>query len=299
MRTISLPILCLLFLGLANTANAQAFLQELLDPWPDVHSSPHGTPHIHALNVEPAFLDRDLLIDYRLSANVPADADEQELEFELEWALTKRLGLIAAVPVIGIDPEAGNSASGFGDLAFGGRAVLVNRHRFLLSANLELETPTGDAASDLGRGEAALSPTIVWWLDLGNWTVFQGQLGPETGLQSGETELVYRFALTRSWRGPVLFPCCGARRHDHDVDRHDDHNHHSNGHHESGLITLYFEPTGTTNLTAPDEPTMFELTTGIGYAVTHSLELRTAVGFPLFRPQRFDGQFVFSAIRHF
>jgi len=293
MRVVAIAVALMpVLIGVADAR--EDMLAELLAPWPDTHASPHGTPHTHAFNVEPAYLHRGLRVDYLIDTNVGGDIDEQELGFELEWALTKRLGLCIEAPLIGLNPVAEQNVTGFGDMAVAGRVLLVDRHCFLLSANVELETPTGDAERGLGRGEAAFSPTVLCWMDLGHWTVFQGQLGPETGLDSGETELLYRFALTRTWQGPVKFPCRCRSRSEHG---HHDHNDH--GHHGPGLTTLYLETVGDTNLSDRQEGTRLDMTTGIGYYLTEKLELRTGLRFPLCHPKRFDSQFIFSAVRCF
>lgn len=293
MRVVAIAVALMpVLIGVADARDDM--LSELLAPWPHTHASPHGTPHTHAFNVEPAYLHRGLRVDYLIGANVGGDTDEQELGFELEWALTKRLGICIEAPLIGLNPVAEHNVTGFGDTAVAGRVLLVDRHRFLLSANVELETPTGDAERGLGRGEAAFSPTVLCWMDLGHGTVFQGQLGPETGLDSGETELLYRFALTRTWQGPVEFPCRCRSRSEHGHHDHDDH-----GHHGPGLTTLYLETVGDTNLSDQQEGTRLDMTTGIGYYLTEKLELRTGLRFPLCHPKRFDSQFIFSAVRCF
>ena len=68
-----------------------------LEPWPHSHFSRRGTPYVHLFNLEPAFLDRDLFFDYRRVDGV--GEDEVELEVELEWALTRRIGIVLAVGV--------------------------------------------------------------------------------------------------------------------------------------------------------------------------------------------------------
>ncbi len=303
---------CLITLLLCGPAMGQGFLEELFTPSPGHHASPSGTPYVHAMFVEPAYLDRDLLIDYRLGQGVDGNGDEQELEFELEWALTERFGIVLEMPVVSLDPASGTSESGVGDMAVGSRLLLVDRPCFLMSAFLEIELPTGDASRGLGHGEAAMAPLVLWWMDLGNWTTFQGQFGPETGLESGETELIYHFALSRSWQGPVFFPracrcCCGHPKHDpHHADgqhghehfelhgAHDDH-----GHHTPGLVSLMLEMTGVTALSDPDEGSRLEIIPGISYGLTEAWDLRLAARFPLYKPSRLDSQYIASAVRHF
>ncbi len=303
-------------------ASGQTFWQELFEPWPDQHASPLDTPYVHPFFAEPAYLDRDLLIDYHVTSGVDGEADEQVVEFELEWALTKRLGILLEMPVVANDPFAGPSAEGIGDIAVGGRALLIDAPRFLLSAFIEVEIPTGDADRGLGEGEAKFFPAALWWVDLGKWTTFQGQFGPEIGLESGETEFLYFMAVTKSWQGPVMFDhacrcmkcghCSGwSREHygehaGHNGNGHDDHNGNGNGHdhndhshHAPGLVTLYMEAVGVTPLGLMAEPTQFEGVLGVGYALTEDWELRFAARAPLFRPERLDREFIFSLLRHF
>ena len=298
---------------------AQGLFEELFAPWPDRHASPHGTPYAHPFSFDPAFQDRDLLVDYRPGYGFDdGNADEQEFEVEIEYALTKRLGMVLEVPYVGIDEHGQNFESGFGDMAAVGRLVLVDRPCLILSAHLEVEIPTGDEQRDLGRGETALAPTLTWWTDLGNWWTFQGQFGPEVGTESNETELLYRFLIAKSWQGPILFDdaCSCMRPHcscthstgahhedehdheDHHYHAHDEHDHGDHSHHAPGLITFYLETTGATPLNIPGETTHFDLLPGVGYGITHSLEFRFGVRFPLTEPREFDTQYVFSFVRH-
>ena len=55
-----------------------------LAKWEHRHMSPRGTPYIHAFSVEPAYLGRELIVDYLITE---FDGEtEQAVEVELEWA---------------------------------------------------------------------------------------------------------------------------------------------------------------------------------------------------------------------
>jgi len=220
-----------------------SFFEELFAPESHGHFTRRGTPLVHLFLIEPAVLHRDLFLDYRIGNNVDGSTDEQELETELEWSLTKRLGVIIEAPYLGLDPVVAPNTSGFGDLAVAGRAVLVDADTFFLSANLEVEIPTGDERRGLGRGETAISPTVTTWLDLGNWTALHGQFGPEIGLQSGDTELLYGLALTHSFQGPILFGTHECSVHDDTEDHHE--------HFEPGFTSLILEMNGVTAFHVP------------------------------------------------
>jgi len=89
------------------------FFAELFAPADHTHFTRRGTPLVHLFFVEPAVLHRDFFLDYRSGNNVGGSTDEQELEAELEWALTKRLGIVIEAPYLGLNPDAGPSTSGF------------------------------------------------------------------------------------------------------------------------------------------------------------------------------------------
>ncbi len=135
-----------------------------LEPYQHIHFSREGTPMVHSFGVEPAFLGRDLFLDYRYRSG--DGLVENELELELEWAFTRRLGVIVEVPYLFEKEDGGASVDGFGDLAIVPRAILLERDRFILSSQIEVETPTG--TNGLG-GETAIAPGLLAWLDLGDW----------------------------------------------------------------------------------------------------------------------------------
>lgn len=74
-----------------------------LDPWPHNHFSRKGTPFIHLFSLEPAFLDRDFFLDYRWASG--SEGKEIEVEAELEWALTRRLGIVVEAPFARLSPD--------------------------------------------------------------------------------------------------------------------------------------------------------------------------------------------------
>ena len=69
----------------------------LLEPFEHIHLSRLGTPLVHSFGVEPAFTGRDLFTDYRFRSG--DGITEHEIGFELEWAFTRRLGIIVEAPV--------------------------------------------------------------------------------------------------------------------------------------------------------------------------------------------------------
>lgn len=261
------------------------------DPWVHSDFSPRGTPFVHMFGLEPAFLDRDLFVDYAFTA---ADGeDESELALELEYALTRRLGVVIEAPLLSLNPDEGETESGLGDAAIAPRALLVETDRFLLSGNLEITFPTGSESRGLGGGEVAIAPSVSTWLDLGNWVTFSTQVGTEHGTESGDSELFYAAALTYSFRGPALFPG--------HADVHAGHAHgYGASHFPPGLTSVILEYTGRTALSGDDaDRSTGEVLFGLSHVLTENLEIRGAYQLPVGGVRDIDYGYVLSVIYHF
>lgn len=255
-----------------------------LDAWPHTHFSRRGTPFVHLFSLEPAFLDRDLFFDYR-HIRAP-DVQEAELEIELEWAFTRRIGLVMEGPLVQVNPDDGATELGLGDVAVAPRFLLVDTERLLVSGNLEVSLPTGRSSRSLGAGEAALAPSLSAWTDLGNWITLSTQIGTEHGLESGDCKLFYNAALAYSFVGPRLFR--------------PGHSHAAYSHFPPGLTSLIGEFTGRTILNGEDErASTAELLLGVSYNLTEYWEVRSGYQLPLGDPNEIDYGLIFSVIYHF
>ncbi len=82
---------------------------------------------------------------------------------EIAYGLTDRFQLRTEIPVSIFDPDAGHSATGFGDINLAARyAVRDNRKQsFGLDAGLALTLPTGDRRRDLGEGRTGIEPIVT------------------------------------------------------------------------------------------------------------------------------------------
>ena len=218
--------------------------------WTHHHDSGRGTPYVHSFLIEPAYLGRDLLVNY------VHEPDESEIEAELEFALTRRLGVIIALPYIDGEDEAG-----IGDAALGLRALLIESPDFVLSVSGEVELPTGDADRDLGRGEAAIAAFVHTWMDLGEWVTLQTQLGIEHVPEEDESELIWRFGLSKSWCTCPLFGHRG-------VPAHEGHGPHA--------FTLMAEVAGVTGLAADESGTTGRWLVGAAYPLLDRVDARAA-----------------------
>lgn len=212
------------------------------------HLSACGTPMVHGFLTEPAFLGRDLIVGATYSG------DEIEVEAEIEWSLTRRLGLIAEVPYVDADE------SGIGDLALGMRALLVEQRRFLLSASTEVELPTGSEWRGLGSGAVAVGAGFHTWNDLGSWITLQTQAGVEWVPEEEESDFKWSVTLAKSFRaGPLVRTSHG---------QHDEHG--------PAVISLIAELQGLTALSYDAGTTEGRWLLGASYPLTRHLDLRAA-----------------------
>jgi len=262
------------------------FFEELFDPIEHTHFSRAGTPFVHPFNFEPPQIHQDVFFIYRYSDNTIEGSNEHESEFHLDWSLTKRLGVLIGVPLVGVEDSMGTQSVGIGDLEFALRAMLVERESFILATNFFVSTPTGDASRDLGAGETVLSPYLTSWHDLGDWNTLLLNIGPDVGAKSGDTSLTYAFSLAHSWQGPVLLETDHGHVHDHHGEEHQ-------LHFSPGMTSIYLEMTGETELTG-DQRTFVELMPGFSYILTEHAEIRFGVLLPVSKTQRFDAQYFTS-----
>lgn len=256
-----------------------------LDPWRHADLSRRGTPFVHLFGLEPAFLDRSVILSYAFT-----DADderEHEFEAEIEWALTRRIGLLIEAPYAVLNPDVGPTEHGIGDTVIGGRFLLAEFDWLLVSANLGVSLPTGSEDRGLGSGEVGLEPSVSLWLDLGNWITFNAQAGTEHGVESGDDVLFYNAALAWSFRAPALFGRGTGGHADH-------------LHFPPGLTSLIAEFSGEVVLNGADDGRATqELLLGVSHNLTQVWELRGGYQIPLGRPRDFDSGYVVSLLRHF
>jgi hypothetical protein len=275
-------------LGLTSLA------ESWLDPWPHRHFSRRGTPLTHLFSLEPAFLDSDVFLNYHHFRG--EDGQSHEAELAIEWALTRRIGIELELPFVHLNPDPGETETGIGDVAAGARFLLIDTSRFILSANVEVETPTGSERRGLGDGETKISPTLSFWVDLGHWISWSGQFGSEHGLKSGQDEILYATAISFVLSGPALFDDEEHEGHGHEEEQDE----HEGAHFPPGLITLSIEFSGGVSLSGRERGnTSTQFLFGAGYALTDRVELRGAMLFPMFKPRDFDNGYQFGVVFHF
>jgi hypothetical protein len=256
-----------------------AIAADFLEPFEHVHSSQLGTPYVHSFGIEPASTGRDLFLDY--SYRDGNGISEHESELELEWAFTRRLGVIMEVPYIWEDEEDVATASGFGDFTLVPRALLVESERFLLTAQVEVALPTG--SSRFG-GETAIAPGVAMWNDLGNWWTINTNLAIEHVFDADSTELLFGVGLVKS----IGEKCENHAKHD------------GHAHSTAGLLNFHLEVTGVTPLNGDDEGEFnIEGLVGISHSFTAGFDIRAGYMFPITSPKDFDKGFTAGVILHF
>ncbi|MFD2256043.1 hypothetical protein ACFSSA_05085 [Luteolibacter algae] len=248
-----------------------------LEPFEHVHFSKSGTPVVHSFGIEPALTGRDFFLSHRYRKG--DGTHEHEIEAELEWALTRRLGLIFELPYAYVDEESVGTSEGFGDLAIVPRALVYESERFLLTAQVEVIAPTGD--DEIG-GETSIAPGFAAWLDLGNWWTLNSQASVEHVFAEDSSEFVFGFGLVKT------FGKSGVATHSH-------------SHHSSvGLLNLHAEVAGTVGLNGDEKGRInAEGLLGISYGLSSRLDIRAAYEFPLTSPEDFDHGVVTGIIYHF
>ncbi len=156
--------------------------------------------YIHPLTVEAAFNDGDFFLDYAF--NSFDDEEEHEIEIEFEFALTRRLGLVLEA-AYEFEKEDGSTTDGFADIEIAGRFVLIEFDKFITTANLGFQLPTGD--DDFTADELVIEPSLLSWFDLGNGLTLNTSLGLEIGAETGDSSFAFDAALIKDLNGTFAF----------------------------------------------------------------------------------------------
>lgn len=301
---------------------SEGFFRDLfVGQFVETHRSSSGTPWVHPFTIEPPQLHRDLFMFYKYTKDAEGTTtDEHELEIHLDWAITRRFGILVAAPYLGlIGPD--DQATGFGDMEIAPRVVLVESERFFLATNIFITVPTGDETLDLGAGETNIAPYLTTWHDLGSWAPWTNwntaylNVGPEIGVNSGETTMAYSAVFAHSFLGPkLIFPHHHGNGHGsrngNGHNGHQEHNGHGGGRNGAfgehwtgtispigpgyppGMTSVVLEFNGQSEL-FDDRVTYLQLLAGLSYIMTDSAELRFGINFPLNRiDEQMDAQYI-------
>jgi hypothetical protein len=240
---------------------------------------------IHSFRVEPAFTRRDVLVDYSLRNQ--SGLDEQEIAAEVEWPLSRRLGLIFELPYVFVDSDDEGAAEGFGNLAVSPRVLLAEYERLLLAFNLEVETTTGTTRGDIASDEVALAPSFSTWVDLDNWWALNAQSGIEYPTESGDSEFFFRSSLIHTFGSQDNYES--------------DHAHHEHGHASThGLFSIILEADLALGLSGPgDGDWLAEGIVGVLVGLWPNADARVGYQFPLSRSQDLNSGVTAGLLWHF
>ncbi len=256
-----------------------------LEPAVHSHLSTRQTPYVHPFNVEPAFTRRDLVLSYDYR-DVPGQT-EHKIEAELEWAFTRRLGMIVEVPYTFVDLHEGASINGLENVAVSPRVLLVEYDRFLLAGNLEIETPTTDSDRGLAENETALAPSLSMWADLGHWWTLNTQSGMEYTTESEQSELFIRASVIHTLGTPEANV------------GHTDQDHMRHGL-PPGFLSFIVETDLALGLSGDEDGDwLAEGLVGLNYGLRENTDLRAAFQFPLSKSQELNNGIICGLIRHF
>lgn len=256
-----------------------------LDPRPHTHYSRRGTPFVHLFANEPAYLGRDFIVD-TVFRDGP-DGREVELEAEIEYAFTRRIGIVVEAPYAFLDPKEGERQNGLGDIVIAPRFLLAEYDRFLLSANVAFSFPTGDEGKGLGSGEAGINYSLSTWTDLAANFTLQTNAGIGHGLRTDSDALTWGGAVTYTFHldgTPQVIRADGTVR----------------AHYPAGTVNLIAEIRGEHPLDGDEKGSgTADAIFGASYSITPHIEVRGALIVPAWNPRELDTGVIFGLIYHF
>lgn len=105
-----------------------------------------------------------------------ASVDYQEFNIYFEKTLTRNLSAFIDTPIRFINPINNANTGGFSDLQAGVKYALINCPDEVLSFQLRVYTPTGDANAGLGTAHTSIEPGILYFRRLSSKTTFEAEL---------------------------------------------------------------------------------------------------------------------------
>lgn len=261
------------------TLSPLALASDFLESYEHSHASQKGTPFSHSFGIEPAFTGRDIIVSHTY---LEGEAEsEHEMEVELEWAFTKRLGVIVELPYLWEDEEGEASFSGLGDIVIVPRVLLVETENFLLTLQAESKLPSGSSSTG---GEKAIAPGINLWNDLGYGFTLNSAIAIEHEYEENANALEFGLGLIKTFSTSES--------------GHSDHTGHHHG--TAGLLNLHLEVTGESPLNGEEEGDVnLEGIFGVSYALTQSMDVRLGYIFPITTPKEIDYGLTGGLIYHF
>ncbi|MCC9604282.1 hypothetical protein LOC68_00140 [Blastopirellula sp. JC732] len=101
--------------------------------------------------------------------------DYQEFWTYLELAVASNVSLFVDAPVRMVNPEIAANTSGFSDLQVGIKGILLESDADMLTGQIRVYTPTGDASRRLGTNHASIEPALLYARRLSDRTMLESE----------------------------------------------------------------------------------------------------------------------------
>jgi hypothetical protein len=102
--------------------------------------------------------------------------DYQEAHLYLEQLVLDDISAFIQLGLRSIDPEINRNTTGFGDMQLGVKAALISSPDMVLSGQLRVSLPTGDAERGLGTNNTSLEPGLLLFAPVDDRLAVLGEL---------------------------------------------------------------------------------------------------------------------------
>ena len=247
--------------------------------WEEPEQEPDQAPRFRLLKIPATVFEREVRMNYSFTNNGDSGKlDEQELEFEFEMPVSRRLLIEVEPKIVSVSPDHGSDHSGFGDTSLITRVMLFETRKTTLLTILDAKFPTGSEDLGLGSGMTTISPGIGMWRDLGRRFALHGFLGldiPVSGTthETPDTTVIYGTALTKTLtpKDTPLF----------------------------GNLTLFVEINGSSDVGSDNDTTIVSILPGVRWNLGHEFWLMPGIEFPVIGRDGFDNRIWFSVLKDF
>jgi Putative MetA-pathway of phenol degradation len=156
---------------------ATLFTEGWLEPWISPPDGASGAVRQGWINDFEAFFNRNIFGIYTFTDATPGHPDANNGTLTFETPLSRRYMFGIIVPFVNtLDARDGlQSAAGFGDITIENRVIVEETRSFTLSANLDVQTPTGEHS--VGYDRTILNPFLAVWTDVGGGFSVRGGAG--------------------------------------------------------------------------------------------------------------------------
>ncbi|MEN8145325.1 MAG: transporter [Gemmatimonadota bacterium] len=156
----------------ATTAGAQEVHERAEDSHEHADDHDHGLHFAHPIFTESASPDTKIRLDY--ARTWEEDANENEVEFEAEYAFHRSFSIELVVPYVSLNPDAAPSESNLGnvEVALKFANFAFEDSGVLLGYGVEFGLPTGDDEQGIGSDHLwEIEPFLNLGVKQGDWEI--------------------------------------------------------------------------------------------------------------------------------